>query len=77
MASDLPWRTLDIVQGHALRWLVEVFVQDGKGHAGWAQLTKQPGAAGVRRSVRLSRRVEHALFVHPAQAAQLTNNLPA
>jgi hypothetical protein len=23
MASDLTWRTLDIVQGHTLRWLVE------------------------------------------------------
>ena len=43
MASDLTWRTLDIVQGHSLRWLVEVFVQDWKGHEGWAQLTKQPG----------------------------------
>jgi hypothetical protein len=28
IASDLSWRTLDIVQGHSLRWLVEVFVQD-------------------------------------------------
>jgi hypothetical protein len=28
MASDLTWRTLDIVQGHTLRWLVEVFVQE-------------------------------------------------
>jgi hypothetical protein len=27
MASHLTWRTLDIVQGHTLRWLVEVFVQ--------------------------------------------------
>src|SRR5882724_3596788 len=26
MASDLTWRTFDIVQGHTLRWLVEVFV---------------------------------------------------
>jgi hypothetical protein len=25
IASDLSWRTLDIVQGHSLRWLVEVF----------------------------------------------------
>jgi hypothetical protein len=34
MASDLTWRTLDIVQGHTLRWLVEVFVQDWKSHEG-------------------------------------------
>src|SRR5262245_11839637 len=25
MASDLTWRTLDMVQGHTLRWLVEIF----------------------------------------------------
>jgi hypothetical protein len=24
LASDLTWRTLDIIQGHTLRWLVEV-----------------------------------------------------
>ena len=28
IASDLSWRMLDIVQGHSLRWLVEVFIQD-------------------------------------------------
>jgi len=32
IASDLSWRTLDIVQGHTLRWLVEVFIQDWKSH---------------------------------------------
>jgi hypothetical protein len=25
IASDLSWRTLDVVQGHSLRWLVEIF----------------------------------------------------
>src|SRR5438874_8434283 len=30
IASDLSWRTLDIVQGHTLRWLVEVFIRDWK-----------------------------------------------
>jgi hypothetical protein len=54
-----------------------VFVQDWKGHEGWAQLTKQPGAEGARRSVILSLLVDHALFVHPAQEAQLKNHLPA
>jgi hypothetical protein len=77
MASDLTWRTLDIVQGHTLRWLVEVFVQDWKGHEGWNQLTKQPGAEGARRSVLLSLLVDHSLFFHPDQHAQLKNNLPA
>ena len=77
MASDLTWRTLDIVQAHTLRWLVEVFIQDWKSHEGWSQLTKQPGAEGARRSVILSLLVDHSLFLHPDQHAQLKNNLPA
>jgi hypothetical protein len=32
IASDLSWRTLDIVQGQTLRWLVEVFIQDWKSY---------------------------------------------
>jgi hypothetical protein len=31
VASDLTWRTEDIVQAFTLRWLVEVFIQDWKG----------------------------------------------
>jgi hypothetical protein len=77
IASNLSWRTLDIVQGHSLRWLVEVFIEDWKGHEGWAQLTKQPGEEGARHSVILSLLVDHCLFVHPEQQAQLKNNLPA
>ena len=77
MASDLTWRTLDIVQGHTLRWLVEVFVQDWKAHEGWNQLTKQPGEEAARPSVILSLLVDHALFFHPDQHAQRNNNLPA
>ena len=30
IAADLRWRTLDIVQGHTRRWLVEVFIPDWK-----------------------------------------------
>jgi len=77
IASDLSWRTLDVVQGHTLRWLVEVFIQDWKSHEGWAQLTKQPGEEGARHSVILSLLVDHSLFVHPDQQHQLKNNLPA
>jgi hypothetical protein len=77
IASDLSWRTLDIVQGHSLRWLVEVFIQDWKSHEGWSPLTKQPGDEGARHSVILSLLVDHALFLHPDQHAQLKNNLPA
>ena len=62
IASDLSWRTLDIVQGHTLRWLVEVFIQDWKSYEGWSQLTKQPGDEGARHSVILSLLVDHSLF---------------
>jgi hypothetical protein len=77
IASDLTWRTLDIVQGQTLRWLVEVFGQDWKSHEGWSQLTKQPGAEGARHSVILSLLIDHGLFFHPDQHAQLTHHLPA
>ena len=77
IASDLSWRTLDMVQGHTLRWLVEVFIQDWKSYEGWSPLTKQPGEEGARHSVILSLLVDHSLFVHPDQQAQLKNNLPA
>jgi hypothetical protein len=77
IASDLSWRTLDIVQGHTLRWLVEVFMQDWKSYEGWGQLTKQPGDEGARHSVLLSLLVEQSLFLHPDQQRQLQNNLPA
>ena len=52
-------------------------MQDWKSHEGWSQLTKQPGAEGARHSVILSLLVDHALFVHPDQHAQLTHHLPA
>src|SRR5262245_52785483 len=77
MASDLTWRTLDSVPGHTLRWLVAVFVQDGKSPEGWKQWTTQPGEEGARQSVILSLLVDHCLGLHPDQLAQLTNNLPA
>jgi hypothetical protein len=77
IASDLSWRTLDIVQGHSLRWLVEVFMQDWQSYEGWSPLTKQPGAEGARHSVILRLLVEHSLLVHPDQQHQLKNNLPA
>src|SRR5256712_263590 len=70
-------RNNSIVQGHSLRWLVEVFIQDWKSYEGWSQLTTQPGEEGARHSVILSLLVDHSLFVHPDQQYQLKNNLPA
>jgi hypothetical protein len=77
VASDLSWRTLDIVQGYTLRWLVEVFLEDWKVHEGWGQLTKQPDEEGSSRSLVLSLLLDHCLLCHPQQLARLENNLPA
>lgn len=77
IASDLSWRTLDIVEAYTLRWLVEVFFQDWKGNEGWSKMTKQTGEDGSSRSLILSLMVDHCLFFHPAQLARLENKLPA
>ena len=77
IASDLSSRTFDIVQGHTLRWLVEVFILDWKSQEGWSQLTKQPGDEGARHSVILSLLVDHSLFLHPYQQLHLKNYLPS
>ena len=77
VASDLTWRTDDIVQAFTLRWLVEVFFEDWKGHEGWGALTKQPGDEGSSRSLIPSLLVDHCLLVHPDQLAQLNHRQPA
>jgi hypothetical protein len=77
IASDLSWRTSDIVEAYTLRWLVEVFFQDWKTYEGWGKLTKQPGEEGSSRSLILSLLVDHCLFFHPDQLARFENKLPA
>jgi hypothetical protein len=77
VASDLSWRTLDIVQAHTVRWLVEVFIQDWKAYEGWGQLTKQLDEEGSRRSLILSLLCDHCLLLHPAQLARVEDNLSA
>jgi hypothetical protein len=77
VATDMSWRTLDIVQAHTLRWLVEVFFQDWKAYEGWGQLAKQPGEDGSRRSVILSLLCDHCLLLHPDQLARIEDKLPA
>jgi hypothetical protein len=76
VATDLSWRTLDIVQAYTLRWLIEVFLQDWKSNEGWGTLTKQPGEEGSSRSLILSLLADHCLFLHPEQSARLENKLP-
>lgn len=77
VAKDLTWRTIDIVQAHTLRWLVEVFVEDWKSNEGWGSLTKQTGPDGSSRSLILSLLVDHCLLLHPEQLACIENKLPA
>ena len=77
IASDLSWRTLDIVEAYTLRWLVEVFFQDWKANEGWGKLTNQIGEEGSIRSLILSLLVDHSLFFHPVQLARIENKLPA
>jgi DDE superfamily endonuclease len=77
VASDLSWRTQDIVEAYTLRWFVEVFFEDWKGNEGWGKLTKHTGEDGSSRSLILSLLVDHCLFFHPEQLACVENKLPA
>lgn len=77
VASDLSWRTLDIVQAYTFRWLIEVFFEDWKSYEGWGQLTKHTGEEGSRRSLILSLLLDHCLLLHPEQTTRLENKLPA
>jgi hypothetical protein len=37
-----------IIKEYALRWLVEVFIQDWKGQSGWFPLSKQQGESAAK-----------------------------
>ena len=76
-ASDLTWRTEDIIRAYTLRWLVEVFLQDWKAHEGRGALTKQPGEKGSSHGLILSLLVDHCLLFQPDQLAQLKRKQPA
>jgi len=77
VATDLSWRTLDIVEAYFLRWLIEVVFEDWKASEGWNKLTKHVGEDGSRRGVILSLLSDHCLFFHPDQQAFIDGNLPA
>ena len=76
-AADLSWRHEDIARMYSLRWLVEVFIEDWKGHGGFSRLTKQQGDTGSTRGVILSLLCDHLLLLHPDQSARLKNKQPA
>lgn len=77
MACDLSWRSIDVVQGYSLRWLVEVFIEDWKSYEGWGQLTKQTGEEGASRSLILSLMLDHCLLLHPFQVERVKSKQPA
>jgi hypothetical protein len=77
VASELSWRTQDLIEAYAFRWLIEVFFEDWKGHEGWAKLTKHPGREGSCLSVILSLMLDHSLLFHHSQKARIESKLPA
>lgn len=76
VATDLTWRHKDIARAYSLRWLVEVFIADWKGHGGWNTLSKQQGDEGAVRGMTLSLLCDHLLLLHPEQSARLKNKQP-
>jgi hypothetical protein len=76
-ATDLSWRAIDIVSAYSLRWLVEVFIQDWKGHMGFDRMAIHRGVKGSSRGVILSLMVDHALNIHPKQSALIKSEEPA
>ena len=76
-ATDLSWRSVDIVSAYSLRWLVEVFIQDWKGHMGFDRMATHQGVKGSSRGVILSLLVDHALNTHPEQSALIKSEAPA
>lgn len=77
VATDMSWRTIDIIQAYSLRWIVEVFFEDWKSYEGWAQMAKQTGEEGTSYGVTLSLLLDLCLLLHPRQLACIENKLPA
>jgi hypothetical protein len=77
VATDMSWRTLDIIQAYTLRWLVEVFFEDWKLYEGWGREAKQLDEEGSSRGLILSLLFDHCLLLHPEQTARIENQLPA
>jgi hypothetical protein len=77
VASQMSWRTQDIVSIWTLRWLIEVFFEDWKANEGWGALTKQQGKEGSSRGLILSILADHCLLSHPRQLAQIKHKNPA
>jgi hypothetical protein len=77
VASDSTWRSEDIIRYYALRWLVEVFIEDWKQHEGWGKMACQQAEDGARRGLLLSLLLDHSLFFYGEQTALVKHKLPA
>ena len=77
VATDMTWRTIDVVQAYTLRWLVELFFEDWKLYEGWGREAKQLDEEGSSRGLILSLLFDHCLLLHPEQTARIDNKLPA
>ena len=77
VATDLSWRTKDIIQAYTFRWLVEVFFSDWKLNEGWGREAKQYDEEGSSRGLILSLLLDHCLLLHPEQITRIENKLPA
>jgi hypothetical protein len=77
ISHDPSWQPEDIIRYYALRWLVEVFIEDWKQHEGWAQLAYQQDVDGARYGLILSLLLDHSLFFHAQQSDRIKHKLPA
>ncbi|WP_230987869.1 hypothetical protein [Bathymodiolus japonicus methanotrophic gill symbiont] len=77
VATDLTWRTQDIIQAYTLRWLIDVFFEDWKLYEGWGREAKQLDEEGSSRGLILSLLFDHCLLLHPEQIARIESKLPA
>ena len=65
VATDMTWRTMDIIQAYTLRWLVKIFFEDWKLYEGWGRKAKQLNEEGSSRGLILSLLLDHCLLLHP------------
>jgi hypothetical protein len=64
-ATDLTWRSLDVLNAYAYRWLIEVVIEDWKLYQGFGKLAYQQGEEGACRGMSLSLLVDHFLLQSP------------
>ena len=67
IATDLTWRTEDIIRSYSFRWLIEVVIEDLKQYSGFGRKASQQGADSACTCMFLSLLVDHFLLTHPYQ----------